>query len=464
MSQKKILFNYLSYFLCFLLLIIIGITNVFADTYTNIGYLSDKTQVQVAVTYATESQAPLTVNKDQVYNIPGISDIIISINNYSFSANTIYEIEFNIPYSTFNNNLNSVSVIGGTSSGCAYISTSNLDGHYPRVRFSCTNASNGLTITFSNTNHQNIITSTSSSQTGGSDFRWNYTYLILVNVTQDTTIIEQNNQIINQNSQIIQGQQDIIDNQTQNTQDIINSNRVCETIDKNSIEQDNKVIYDTGVNNNSNFGITKYVKIDSDTDIKVLQSRTGYAMYCFYDINKTQLSCGYNNTLVSGNTLTIPTNASYFRASIQKSENKPTFEICKNGNQALNDSITGLDSTLNDDDTNGATSEATDFFETFTTDTFGLTSIITAPLNLIQSLLSTGSICQVLHIPLPYLDNKYLDLPCMYTIYRDTFGVVFTMYQTITYGVIAYWVCVRIFNLVKDFKNPEHDEIEVLDL
>lgn len=127
-------------------------------------------------------------------------------------------------------------------------------------------------------------------------------------------------------------------------------------------------------------------------------------------------------------------------------------------NQAIND----VNNSLNDDDTTGATDKASDFFSSFSTDTFGLTSIITAPLNLIQSL--TSSSCSDLHIPLPYLDNKYIDLPCMSSIYQSTFGSFFTMYQTVTFGIIAYWVCVRVFNKVKDFKNPEHDEIEVLDL
>lgn len=124
--------------------------------------------------------------------------------------------------------------------------------------------------------------------------------------------------------------------------------------------------------------------------------------------------------------------------------------------------MSGINDSINNDNTDGASSEASDFFNSFTTDTFGLTSIITAPLNLIRSL--TSKTCAPLHLPLPFLDNKYLDLPCMSSIYSQYFGSFFTLYQTITYGIIAYWVCVRIFNLVKDFKNPEHDEIEVLDL
>lgn len=116
---------------------------------------------------------------------------------------------------------------------------------------------------------------------------------------------------------------------------------------------------------------------------------------------------------------------------------------------------------LKDDDTKGAQDSAGGFFNDFTTDTHGLTSIITAPLSLISSI--TSSSCSPLVIPLPFVD-KDLTLPCMSSIYSQHFGSFLSIYQMITFGIIAYWVCVRIFNLVKDFKNPDHDEIEVLDL
>lgn len=116
---------------------------------------------------------------------------------------------------------------------------------------------------------------------------------------------------------------------------------------------------------------------------------------------------------------------------------------------------------LEDDDTQGAQDSAGGFFNGFTTDTHGLTSIITAPLSLISSI--TSSSCSPLVIPLPFVD-KDLTLPCMSSIYSQHFGSFLSIYQVITFGIIAYWVCVRIFNLVKDFKNPDHDEIEVLDL
>lgn len=116
---------------------------------------------------------------------------------------------------------------------------------------------------------------------------------------------------------------------------------------------------------------------------------------------------------------------------------------------------------LKDDTIQGAQDSAGGFFNDFTTDTHGLTAIITAPLSLISKI--TSASCSPLVIPLPYVD-KDLTLPCMGSIYSQYFGSFLSIYQVITFGIIAYWVCVRIFNLVKDFKNPDHDEIEVLDL
>jgi hypothetical protein len=131
----------------------------------------------------------------------------------------------------------------------------------------------------------------------------------------------------------------------------------------------------------------------------------------------------------------------------------PNFEV--------NESITNLNTSITNSNSSGAQDDAGNFFSGFQTNTHGLTGIITAPLNLIQSI--TNQSCSPVSIPLPFV-NKNLELPCMSTIYQQTFGGFLTLYQTITTGVISYWVVVRIFALVKDFKNPEHDEIEVMEL
>lgn len=147
---------------------------------------------------------------------------------------------------------------------------------------------------------------------------------------------------------------------------------------------------------------------------------------------------------------------------------KPFEPVCKNKLDTLNDTqketndkLDSLNDNITNSDSSEATGEASDFFSNFNTDTFGLTSVITAPLELIKSI--TSKSCTSLHGTLPFV-NTEVNLPCLSTIYENYFGSFLTIYRTITFGFVSYWVCIKIFNLVKDFKNPEHDEIEVLDL
>lgn len=145
----------------------------------------------------------------------------------------------------------------------------------------------------------------------------------------------------------------------------------------------------------------------------------------------------------------------------QNATNNKLDDVNKN-QQQTNKELGELNDNLTDNNSDGAKDEAGNFFSGFETDTFGLTSIITAPLDLIGSI--TSGSCSPLPLQVPFVDGVTLNLPCMETIYENYFGSFLTIYRTITFGIVAYWVCIKVFNLVKDFKNPDHDEIEVLDL
>lgn len=129
--------------------------------------------------------------------------------------------------------------------------------------------------------------------------------------------------------------------------------------------------------------------------------------------------------------------------------------------QQTNQAVNQVNDSINNSDTSGANSDASGFFDNFQSNDHGLTGIITTPLNLINSI--TSSSCTPLTIPLPFV-NQNLTLPCMSTIYSQYFGTFYTIYQTVTFGIVAYWVCVRIFYKVQDFKNPSNSEVEVLEL
>lgn len=100
-------------------------------------------------------------------------------------------------------------------------------------------------------------------------------------------------------------------------------------------------------------------------------------------------------------------------------------------------------------------------FSNTSTNTNGLESIITVPLEYIADINTVT--CTPIDLPLPYVTGD-ITLPCMSSNYSTYFGDFFTMYQTIVTGVISYWVIVRFLDLVKNFKDPKSDTIEVLDL
>ena len=116
-----------------------------------------------------------------------------------------------------------------------------------------------------------------------------------------------------------------------------------------------------------------------------------------------------------------------------------------------------------DSNTTQAEDEASDFFDDFSVpDVGGLSAVITAPLNTIRSLLNSS--CTNLSVPLPFMENKYLTLPCMAPIYNEHFGAFFTLYQTIILGIVAYRCIKSIFFDIKGFTDPNDGRIEVMDL
>lgn len=117
--------------------------------------------------------------------------------------------------------------------------------------------------------------------------------------------------------------------------------------------------------------------------------------------------------------------------------------------------------TILDSNTSGAQDQIGGFFDDFKNDNHGLADIVTAPLYFIKHLLDTT--CSPLTFPLPFTDVKG-SLPCMSDIYTNYFGDIYLLYQEITTGIIAYWVLANMFRIMKNFKDPENSEIEVMDL
>lgn len=152
-------------------------------------------------------------------------------------------------------------------------------------------------------------------------------------------------------------------------------------------------------------------------------------------------------------------------------QNKVTFtttsnlqsviEEVKEMGKDISDSINDVNDSINNSDVSGASNSASGFFNSFNSNSHGLSGIITSPLRLINSL-SSGT-CKSITLNIPYV-KKSFSLTCFSSYYKQHFGGAFTLYQTIIFGLLAYKIIVNIFALVQGFKNPNDDKIEVVDL
>lgn len=157
--------------------------------------------------------------------------------------------------------------------------------------------------------------------------------------------------------------------------------------------------------------------------------------------------------LYSGEVQSIVQNSGFATASSVEEVKTATNEV-KQEIQSTND-------TLNNSDTSEATNEASNLFNNHQDNDFGLSGVITAPLNLIRSL--TSKTCSQVVLPIPFVD-KDLKLPCLSAIYREHFNGILSIYQIVLFAIVGYRICVSIFFMVKGFKDPNKDEIEVMDL
>ena len=216
--------------------------------------------------------------------------------------------------------------------------------------------------------------------------------------------------------------------------------------------------YDIQVWNNSAQMTCSLQQVDTSRVNFTCSGIGGGALWVY--VNQTSFTPGTVYQIGLSKNLDVTCSASSSDVIINQNQN--TENIINNQNQNTQQIIQGqedIKDSITDDTVD--TGSAGGFFEDFEDNDHGLSDIITLPLNFIKSL--TSNTCSPLSVPLPFV-NQNLSLPCMSEIYSQYFGAFFSIYQAVTTGLIGYWVAVRIFGLVKGFKDPEDDKIEVMDL
>lgn len=126
----------------------------------------------------------------------------------------------------------------------------------------------------------------------------------------------------------------------------------------------------------------------------------------------------------------------------------------KNNTKETNDLI-------KNDNVDGANTQGSSFFSNFSSNTHGLSGIVSSPIRLINSL--SSSTCSPLSFTIPFV-NSQVSLPCMSSIYSTHFPTLLSIYQLITTGLIAYKILINLFCVVKGLQDPDSSRIEVVDL
>ena len=134
-------------------------------------------------------------------------------------------------------------------------------------------------------------------------------------------------------------------------------------------------------------------------------------------------------------------------------------KLCTSKLDDTNSAINDVNNSLNNSNIENGVGSG--FFSDFSSQDFGLSQIITIPLNTIQSL--TSKTCIPLQIPIPFT-NSNITLPCMTEIYETKFPSIYSLWKIVSFGIVAYLIAIDIFHIVKGFKDPESDKVEVLDL
>lgn len=133
-----------------------------------------------------------------------------------------------------------------------------------------------------------------------------------------------------------------------------------------------------------------------------------------------------------------------------------------NNDSDVKSAVSDIQTTINSDDVEESSSSATEFFNNFDSgDTGSLMNLVSLPLKFISNL---NNACTPISLNTGYLGT--INLPCLssYLYNNSDFAGLFNIISLVLNGVIMYGCIKSIINCVSKLKNPDNDEVEVMDL
>lgn len=206
-----------------------------------------------------------------------------------------------------------------------------------------------------------------------------------------------------------------------------------------------------------------------------LQYTSGYTDNCEVDYNKNYISCPIINAsglnlkslIVAYRVYYVEGGNNYFRFGLGLKMNGwsndayTTQQAIENQTQQQEQQHNETMSYFSDTNMTETNSTATSFFDNFSdTDHGGLSSIITAPLTVINSMLSNTCVA-----PSATWKGATITLPCG-NMFWDRPGAsdLRNLLNVFYGGFVCYYAIRRLFLLIEGMKDPTHDNIEVAEL
>lgn len=97
----------------------------------------------------------------------------------------------------------------------------------------------------------------------------------------------------------------------------------------------------------------------------------------------------------------------------------------------------------------------------FSDDFYGLSAILTTPLNYIRNL--NNYTCSSLVIALPFISSN-ITIPCLSETIYSTLGSLINIIHIVMYGIVSWFIGKDLFQTIFDAFKPNKNKIEVIDL
>lgn len=211
---------------------------------------------------------------------------------------------------------------------------------------------------------------------------------------------------------------------------------------------------------NDDWRTSDYIRTYDNGSITTSSWGNWTVYYCLYDSSKNLDYC----SLMPINSTDTFSYDGYIRFSgyIVRSyvNTSATIHVCKNGNQSIFDSI-------NDNNVGGSIENGQDYFGSIPNYSYnGLENILSSPLTLIESMNGT---CYPIDITIPYINTSF-QIPCLQSyltsLFRGNTSATNLLYiiKLIVNGLICYKCLSGLFFFFNDLKDPNVNDLEVLDL